>query len=216
MVRPGFLQRILKKFFHLLYHQFAWTYDLVAWLVSLGQWKDWVASVTPYISGDQILEIGHGPGHLQKLMWQKNRQPFGIDLSPQMGRICKKRILKSGFHPKLVNASGEAVPFKTGTFSSVVATFPSEYIVQTSTLTEIHRILKPGGKFILLPMAWITGTNPAYKFAAWLFKITGQSIDLEHPSLKLGLSRITDTGFLLETNIIEYKFSKLIILEAKK
>jgi ubiquinone/menaquinone biosynthesis C-methylase UbiE len=47
---------------------FAWSYDLVAAVVSLGQWNHWVGSVLPYLPGVNILEIGHGPGHLQRLL----------------------------------------------------------------------------------------------------------------------------------------------------
>ena len=36
------IAHLLRIFFHLLYHPFAWTYDFIAWAVSLGRWKDWV------------------------------------------------------------------------------------------------------------------------------------------------------------------------------
>ncbi|NMC80811.1 MAG: hypothetical protein GYA59_15725, partial [Chloroflexi bacterium] len=39
----------LKVFFDLLYHSFAWTYDGVAAVVSLGRWKGWVYSVIPFL-----------------------------------------------------------------------------------------------------------------------------------------------------------------------
>ena len=60
-----FLLFILRTFFKLLYHQFSWTYDWVASIVSLGEWQNWVSSVLPYIIGPNVLEIGFGPGHLQ-------------------------------------------------------------------------------------------------------------------------------------------------------
>lgn len=213
---PNLLQRFLKLFFHLLYHQFAWTYDMVAWLVSIGQWKDWIAAVLPFLSEGKILELGHGSGHLQKIALINNLNPIGLDLSPQMGRICRRRIIKSGFQPKLVNASGTILPFSYNSFSTLIATFPTEYIIQPNTLNEIHRVLKPGGKFVLLPLAWITGTNPIYKFAAWLFKVTGQSTDEDDPTLDVGISKIEESGFSVETHIIALKRSKVLILEARK
>ena len=66
------IQILLQPIFHLLYHQFAWTYDFVAAFVSLGRWQDWVDAVVPFMSG-RVLEIGFGPGHLQELL---NRQIF--------------------------------------------------------------------------------------------------------------------------------------------
>jgi ubiquinone/menaquinone biosynthesis C-methylase UbiE len=215
-IKLGFLQKFLKIFFDLLYHQFAWTYDLVAWLVSIGQWNDWIATTLPFLSGDRILELGHGPGHLQKLSWSREIHTVGLDLSPQMGRICKHRLLKNDFIPMLVNGSGTALPFSPESFSTVVATFPTEYIIHPSTLAEMRRVLKPGGKFILLPLTWITGTNPLHKLAAWLFKVTGQSTDEDDPSLNLGESKIRDFGFTTKSHIINLKHSKVLILEAQK
>jgi ubiquinone/menaquinone biosynthesis C-methylase UbiE len=212
----AFLQQFLKFFYNLLYHQFAWTYDLVAWLVSIGQWNDWVASTIPFLAGEQILELGHGPGHLQELAWKNDFNPIGLDISPQMGRICQRKIVRIGTQPKLVNGSGTALPFKSETFPTVVATFPTEYIIHPSTLNEIYRVLIPGGKFILLPLAWITGSNPVYRLAAWLFKVTGQSTDQDGPSLDLGESKIRNIGFSVETHIIRLKHSKVLILEAQK
>ena len=58
------IQRFMRFFFHLLYHPFAFTYDLVAATVSFGDWKNWVYSILPFINGTRILELGHGPGHL--------------------------------------------------------------------------------------------------------------------------------------------------------
>ena len=55
---------LLRPVYYLLYHHFAWTYDLVADIVSLGQWKDWVRTALPYLDGC-VLELGYGPGHLQ-------------------------------------------------------------------------------------------------------------------------------------------------------
>lgn len=56
--------KILKTFFYLLYHRFAWAYDFVATSVSVGMWDEWVFSVLPALEGPIVLELGHGPGHL--------------------------------------------------------------------------------------------------------------------------------------------------------
>jgi hypothetical protein len=37
--------RVMRVIFYLLYHPFAFTYDLVAAAVSLNRWKDWVFSI---------------------------------------------------------------------------------------------------------------------------------------------------------------------------
>src|SRR5919197_2009265 len=88
------VKTILRFFFRLLYHQFAFTYDLVAATVSLNRWKDWVISVIPFIQGNRILEIGHGPGHLQRILLNRSLVTVGIDESSQMGRLAKHNLMR--------------------------------------------------------------------------------------------------------------------------
>ncbi len=70
----------------------AWTYDLVAAFVSVGRWKEWVFSVLPYLSEKPVLEIGHGPGHLQSILSGRGVQAIGIDVSHRMGLIARQRL----------------------------------------------------------------------------------------------------------------------------
>src|SRR5512132_3245594 len=86
------MRAILRFFFYLLYHPFAFAYDLVATTVSLGRWKDWVLSVIPFIEGTRILEIGHGPGHLQRNLLSRDLFAVGVDESAQMGRLAGKNL----------------------------------------------------------------------------------------------------------------------------
>ena len=55
------MKALLRLFFKLLYHQFAFTYDLVAAAVSFNRWKDWTREILPLIEGTRILELGYGP-----------------------------------------------------------------------------------------------------------------------------------------------------------
>jgi ubiquinone/menaquinone biosynthesis C-methylase UbiE len=73
------MKTLLHFFFRLLYHQFAFTYDLVAAAVSFNRWKNWVVSVSPFIEGDRVLEMGHGPGHLQRILRSQGLLAVGID-----------------------------------------------------------------------------------------------------------------------------------------
>ena len=91
------LYSFLRIFFQLLYNTFAWSYDLVAAFVSLDRWNDWVRSVLPYLTGDRILEIGHGPGHLQRALAEGHPTGLivGLDLSRNMGKIAKRRLARA-------------------------------------------------------------------------------------------------------------------------
>jgi ubiquinone/menaquinone biosynthesis C-methylase UbiE len=172
------LSFLLRFFFYLIYNPLAWTYDAVAATVSVGMWKGWVFSTLPYINGPRVLEIGHGPGHLLAALWKQNQpggQVFGLDFSRRMGRLARNRLRKLGFRPDLVNGKGQNLPFASSSLDQVVATFPTEYIYSQDTLKEVHRVLTPGGGFIVLPGAWITGKSLPDRLAAGLFRITGQA-----------------------------------------
>lgn len=173
--RDRLMLRFLRTFFRLLYNPFAWTYDFVAASVSLGMWKSWVLSTLPYIEGPRVLELGHGPGHLQLALHHRGLWAAGLDRSPQMGRIAIRRLRKAGYAAGLVNGYAQNLPFPSRAFSTVVATFPTEYIADPLTLAEIRRVLSPGGRLIILPVAWITGQAIPHRLAAWLFRFTGQA-----------------------------------------
>src|SRR5512139_2655394 len=90
-------RRLVRFGFHLLYYELAFTYDAVAWLVSLGQWQAWGRTVLKRVRGPRVLEIGHGPGHLLIALARSGHlQPVGIDLSPQMIRLARRNIRQAG------------------------------------------------------------------------------------------------------------------------
>lgn len=161
------MRRFMRFFYFLLYHPFAFTYDLVAWVVSFGKWNDWVLSIFPFIEGTRILELGHGPGHLQRFLLDQGLSPVAVDESTQMGRIAKRRL--GGKH-KLTRGIAQALPFSPEVFETVVSTFPSEYIFDPQTLKEIRRVLVKNGKLIVLPAVF-----PSNRFLIWLYKVTGEN-----------------------------------------
>ncbi|MBI5825117.1 MAG: methyltransferase domain-containing protein [Chloroflexi bacterium] len=202
-------QRFMRFFYHLLYHPFAFTYDLVAAAVSFGKWKDWVFGILPFINGTRILELGHGPGHLQRLLLNRGLIAVAIDESRQMAALAKRRL---GPTQKLTRGLAQALPFQSESFDTLVATFPSEYIFDMLTFSEGRRILRNRGRFIVLLAAW-----PKNPFLAWLFKVTGESPSEAEESIKSKTKeRLADTGFNLEVEIVEVKSSKLLIIVATK
>ena len=50
-------KRLVSFGFRLLYHELAWSYDLVAWLVSCGQWQNWGRAALPYLVGECVLGV---------------------------------------------------------------------------------------------------------------------------------------------------------------
>jgi ubiquinone/menaquinone biosynthesis C-methylase UbiE len=166
---------LLRLFFHLLYNQLAWTYDIVAWLVSFGRWNRWGQAALPHLRGQRVLELAHGPGHLLLAMRRSGRRPLGLDLSPAMGRLARARLHRSGLAVPLVRARAQALPFRAGAFESVVSTFPTEFILDPATLDEAARVLGEGGRLVIVPGVAFDSRSRPYRFLKWLYRVTGQA-----------------------------------------
>jgi ubiquinone/menaquinone biosynthesis C-methylase UbiE len=208
------VKTILRFFFKLLYHQFAFAYDFVAATVSLGQWKDWVTSILPFIAGTHILEIGHGPGHLQRLLLSRGLDSVAIDESKSMGLLAKHN---TNGKATLARALAQGLPFADSCFDAIIATFPAEYITDPLTLAEVQRCLSDEGRFIVLPVALQMGRKPLDRVMSLLFRITRQSPadPLEEVKEKL-LIPFVETGFEVEIKELQVKSSLLLVIIAIK
>lgn len=167
-------KRLLRFGFRLLYNEFAWTYDFVAACVSLGKWKAWGRTALKYLPGNRILELAHGPGHLLIALARAGYRPVGIDVSPNMSRQAARRLRRAGIHAPLVRCRAQALPFRSGSFDSAVATFPTEYIVDPLTLQEVARVTARDGRLVIVAAANLGGRGPLPKLIDALYKITGQ------------------------------------------
>lgn len=143
-------RRLLGRLFHALYTSFAWFYNGIAALVSLGRWRKWVQAILPYANASPLLELGCGPGHLQIALRQRSMAAFGIDASRQMCRLAGNNHRKNKFASGIVHASAEAIPFQDSSFACILSTFPTPFIFSADTVREVHRLLKPGGMLVVL------------------------------------------------------------------
>lgn len=207
------IARLLNFFFHHLYHGLAFIYDLVAWMVSFGQWIEWTKTVIPFIHGTRVLELGHGPGHLQRIFLDLGLFAVGLEESTQMGNLAHRRLLQSGYaQARLTRGLGQSLPFPAETFDSIVATFPAPYIAEARTLSEARRVLRSGGRLIVLPAAW-----PKNRLLQWLYRVTGESPAEGADILKEKTAALLiRAGFDTRVEILELKSSVLLIAIAQK
>ena len=205
---------LLRFFFKLLYHQLAFAYDLVAATVSVGQWKNWVSSILPFVKGTRILEIGHGPGHLQRILLSRGLDSVAIDESAPMGLLTQRNT--SG-KATLARALAQRLPFADSAFDTVIATFPAEYINDPLTLAEVKRCLSDGGRFIVLPVALQMGRKPLDRLMSLLFRVTHQSpVDpLEEVKEKLK-APFVEAGFDVDVQELQVKSSLLLVITASR
>lgn len=205
----------MRLFFRLLYHSFAWSYDLVAAAVSLGRWQGWVRAALSLISGPRVLELGYGPGHLQEFLHGAGFLPFGLDESRQMAQQAHQRLVRQGRSPGLARGLAQALPYADQTFDCVVATFPTRYITDPHTLSEVWRVIKPNGRLVVLMASWITGKNLPDRLLRELFRVTAESPP-EDQDIAGYITPYTQAGFQASLRFIEQPGSRLLFILAKK
>lgn len=112
-------------------------YDRINRILSLGQDQNWRRRAVDQLPSGRLLDLGGGTGAANDIF--DRFDVVALDPAPQM--------LSLNAAPRRVVAVGEALPFRAGTFDSVF----SAYVVRNldsvpGTLSEIYRVLRPGGR----------------------------------------------------------------------
>lgn len=109
--------------------------------------------------GERVLDIGCGPGFLAAEMAAAvgpDGAVSGIDISADMLAIADRREPGSGAAPLDFGPGGaDDIPFSDGEFDAVTSTQVLEYVEDLPrALAEIHRVLRPGGRVLILDTDW--------------------------------------------------------------
>jgi ubiquinone/menaquinone biosynthesis C-methylase UbiE len=211
---------LLKLGFGLLYNQMAWSYDLVSWLVSRGEWRNWQRAGLPSLHGETILELAHGPGHMLLALQGAGHEVVGLDLSPAMSRLASRRAHDARAQVALVRGDGQSLPFRDQTFDGVLSTFPTEFLARPATIDGIYRVLKAGGRLVVVPQARLTGGSFLTRFIEWLYAITGQrpeaTYDDQDGFWQVIGNRFRAAGFLLTFEEVSLERSRVMVVVAEK
>ena len=205
MRHPVIRTRLMKLFYRMLYNEFAWAYDLVAWVVSFGQWRSWTRTAIPWIDAHNrpVLELASGPGHLLVSMSRHGLQPIGIDLSAAMCRLAARTTRRANAPVPIVRARAQALPFRSNSFDCSVVTFPTEFILDPLTLGEVARVVCPSPENVpnniwqMVIVGWVRfgrDTIPS-RLLDWLYRVTGQ----EEPDADIGSDVFRQAGFEPQT-----------------
>ncbi len=201
--------------FRLLYNELAWTYDVVSWLVSLGDWRSWQRAALPFLGvepGACVLELAHGTGDLQLDLRTAGVTSVGLDLSPFMGRIARRKLLRQRISPMLVRGAGQALPFADSSFPAALCTFPADFILHPDTLAEVFRVLQPGGRLVVVISGVLTGGGLPARALETAYRVTGQRGPLP-PDV---WEPVTAAGFTMKWAIRRYARSEALVLVAIK
>jgi ubiquinone/menaquinone biosynthesis C-methylase UbiE len=139
-----------------LYNEFAPLYDAVSWLVSSGQWARWRRIALDYVLGPDVLEVGFGTGELLTEMAGRGWNVTGVDQSAAMQRVTNRKVKNLAPAPRRVRGRVQALPLRDTCFDTVISTFPAPYIVEAASLSEIARVLRPGGRLVVVGLAIYT------------------------------------------------------------
>ncbi|MGZ3664985.1 MAG: class I SAM-dependent methyltransferase [Ktedonobacterales bacterium] len=152
---------VVRTLFELLYRNRT-LYWLASTVPFAGQWRVWQRLVLPRIEGHDVLEVGCGIGTLLADMVEAGYTCSAIDRSPQMVAATRDQLRRHGHAAEagsVRQASVQQLPFDDASFDTAVSTFPTEYIYEPAALREIARVLRPGGRMIVVLGATLLPAN---------------------------------------------------------
>ena len=159
--RSSLRGRALSTLFGLLYRN-RYLYWFASTIPFAGQWRVWQRLALPRIRGQRVLEIGCGPGKLLADMVRAGYTCAAVDRSPQMVAAARDELRRqrlSSRETPISQADVQHLPFLGESFDTVVSTFPTEYIYQPSALCEVARVLRPGGRLVVVLGAGLLATR---------------------------------------------------------
>jgi arsenite methyltransferase len=143
--------------------------------------------------GWRVLDVGCGPGHLVSDLADAvggRSRVQGADVSEHMIALGAQRNLD------LVQLSGTALPFDDASFDAVVATQAYEFVERLpAALGELSRVLRPGGRALILDTDWDTLVWHSSDPARMRRVLDGWRKRVAHPYLPRTLGRqLRDAG----------------------
>jgi len=153
-------------------------YDLINTVLTLGFDKSWRGVAINHLSGTSVLDLGSGTGAAFEQL--KDYETTAIDPDEKMLEL-------NSFKNKVLGTA-ENLPFSENSFDNVLCSFVWRNVSDTDkALNEIYRVLRPGGKLVLLDM-----TRPKNLFLRTIHKV--------------GTFKVLHLIGLVTFNLKEYRF----------
>ena len=141
-------------------------YDLMNDVMSAGihrAWKNWYVWQTGVKPGEAVLDLAAGTGDITLRLAKRMRgkgagadiegRLVSSDINAAMLKIGEERLTNKGWlkNPEFVLANAEALPFADNSFDLITMAFGLRNIThQDKALAEMARVLKPGGRVLVL------------------------------------------------------------------
>jgi SAM-dependent methyltransferase len=119
--------------------------------------KDALA-LAPTHAGAKVLDVACGPGTLTLLAAEAGRSVSSIDFSPQMVRNLKRRLNGAQQGADVREGDAQALPWGDAEFDAAFSMFGLMFFPDRAKgLSELHRVLKPGGAAVVSSWAPFEG-----------------------------------------------------------
>jgi demethylmenaquinone methyltransferase/2-methoxy-6-polyprenyl-1,4-benzoquinol methylase len=142
-----------------LFSRIAARYDLMNDLMSLGQVEGWRAAAVREMelpAGARVLDVGTGTGALARHLARSGAEVVALDFSPDMLGVARGKLAHAGCEDGVqgVLADALALPFADGTFHGASNAFVLRNVEDVKgALSEMHRVVRAGGKVVTLELA---------------------------------------------------------------
>jgi demethylmenaquinone methyltransferase/2-methoxy-6-polyprenyl-1,4-benzoquinol methylase len=165
---------------HEVFESVAGNYDLMNDLMSLGvhrTWKqDFIANSGVRL-GDRVLDLAGGTGDISALLSKRvgaRGQVVLTDINEAMLDVGRRRLEDRGIVGNvsyaLVNA--ETLPFDDAEFNAVTIAFGLRNVTdKDAALREMYRVLRPGGKAMILEFSQVRAEPLKAIYDAWSFGV---------------------------------------------
>lgn len=157
-----------------MFNSIAYRYDFLNRFLSVGidiQWRKKAIRQLQNLQPKKILDVATGTGDVAILTYQmlKPEQIIGIDISEGMLDLGKKKLEKLNLtqHISLQTGDSEVILFEDNQFDAITVAFGVRNFQNlVKGLQEMYRVLKPGGKMVVLEFSKPTqiGFKQIYKF----------------------------------------------------
>lgn len=155
-----------------------------------------------------ILDMGSGWGDFLYQLNANRVNAYGVEPSPELGYLSRKRFLLNNMENKVIRAIGENLPFKENTFDFVFSHSVLEHVADPERcLEEMIRVLKPGGVCRLVVMNYLSFWDAHYKcfwFPFFPKRIARRYLKLRKRDPSFLMKHITYTNYISTTRYIRH------------
>ncbi len=101
--------------------------------------------------GEAVLDVACGTGNTAIPAAQAGGQVTGLDLTPELLDVARRRAAEAGAHVTWLEGDAEDLPFDEASFDVVLSTFGCMFAPRHEVVVdELARVLRPGGRIGLV------------------------------------------------------------------